>query len=210
MFSFTSYCADDHVATCFLFLFTKIRLWCSLFMHVIHISHWRTFMYLFYLYTVFSPFLFFLLHSRSADALLWHLCEWGLWGWDSKRWFSDRLAMAVMCAVNSQRGLRGVQTREMSVISIDVFPWLTAYTYDPSKVTQKYFGTPILSLYGVLTKGYWRIFPQVIETWLLRQGIWKDLHPVELWNNGISGLECLLYFIALEAKLNYPRTSHSL
>lgn len=26
------------------------------------------------------------------------------------------------CAVNSQLGLRGVQTREMSVISIDVFP----------------------------------------------------------------------------------------
>lgn len=129
---------------------------------------------------IFSLFSLFLLYSHSADALLWHLCEWGLRGWDSKRWFCDRLAMAVMCAVNSQLGLRGVQTREMSVISIDVFPWLTACTYDLSKVTQKYFGTPILSLYGVLTKGSCRIFPLVIETWMLRQCICKDLHPVEL------------------------------
>lgn len=57
------------------------------------------------------------LYFHSADALLWHLCEWGLQGWDSQRCLNDSLAIAVMCAVNSQRDLRGVQIKEMSLSS---------------------------------------------------------------------------------------------
>lgn len=57
------------------------------------------------------------LYLHSADAVLWHVCEWGLRGWDSQRCINDSLAVAVMCAANSQRDLRGFQIKETSLPS---------------------------------------------------------------------------------------------
>lgn len=149
--------------------------------------------------------------TLSADALLWHLYEWGRRGRDSQWCFNDGPVIAVMCAVHSQLGLRkGLQTKEIAPSSWQMPVSLTQLMSTwPSHSHRKYFSTPIVSLQKKkrplrnIPLGNWNLCLCLASTFVKICISWHC-------NNGISGLKCLLYFSALESKLNYPWTLHCL
>lgn len=183
-----------------------------------HISYRRSaFMHFFHL-----PLSAELLHLHPADALWWHLCEWGLRGWDSRWCLDDRPLIAVMCGVHSQQGPQwGIQGKEIvpscryragggAILTNVSFLDLTRVLVTFVKSQKRLQHTNFVSI--------WRPYRRPLRN--IPSGNWNPcLCPGSTFvkiciswhcNNGISGLKCLLYFSALESKLNYPWTLHCL
>lgn len=163
-------------------LFFPVGLWCDLFQFTVHVTHTVRHtrdLHLCISFTFFSLSLSLCgaVTFQSAGALWWHLCEWGLRGWDSQWCFNDRPVIAVMCGAHSQQGgcgcftegfkvkklLYHVSTGQKSNSRPDkcLFPWLKSCPYDLLKVTENIW--TVLSPYSILTKGHSGILPWVIE-----------------------------------------------
>lgn len=127
---------------------------------VMRVSHQRSaFMYLLYLF--FFSLSMELLYCQSADALLWHLCEWGPRGWGRRWCFNDGTCDSChVCCGFLREGFKTAKKKKyLHHHDKCPFPWLNLGLYDFPKVTENTWSHHIRPFMPSLQKAHCDIFP---------------------------------------------------